>query len=218
MKNLKPIINLIFSRCLFLYGLIFLVLLFSVNLNTTKINHLNYLRDESYFNDFLSGQEIFKKEKLLDTIRYYDYLVHLGAKSSCGYANLGFCYFYLGDYSQALQYYNEAIKLNPFLYSLPFDRAVIAVKLLDFKKAQNDFEISFAKLSATDAYYARLTQEISVLHEKKMSQDMSFLLLRLRQDEKLLSEIRSKDLSILHGQENSLKLHFYPEWIEQKIF
>ena len=58
----------------------------------------------------------------------------------------------LGEYKEALKYFNKAIEIEPNNFISYFNRASVKMKLGDIEEARLDFNKS-ANLDTTDGYY-----------------------------------------------------------------
>src|SRR5258708_6545940 len=67
-----------------------------------------------YFFEFVDHQDHYDRFKLMDCVNYHKAVVrYFDFQRSEGYAMLGFCYERLGQESQAIVSYKQAIAFNP---------------------------------------------------------------------------------------------------------
>lgn len=153
----------ILQRSIFLYVLVGLILFFCIDYHSLKMMRLDYLRpDMDYLGRFHSAEVALDEQKLKDAILYYDELKKFPSPIFKAFAsgNLGFCHFYLQDYSKAISLYKEAIKYHPVWYGFYYDMGMISLIGNDYKNAANFLEDSLAWLSRTDAYMERISSEL----------------------------------------------------------
>ncbi len=115
-------INFIFKRSAVLYLLVFLVAWRVVKWDIVQMNFLDYERDSSgYLPRIARGEIPVDPQRVEDRRLYYLRLKNFLPVKALAYGNLGFCYFHLGQYAQAIHAYQKAIALDKSLYALHYN-------------------------------------------------------------------------------------------------
>jgi len=96
--------KLILGRAASVYILIASIFYWSIDFSKASEQRSRYLLG-IFFNGFYKNY--------YDGIVYFDYMVHSNLQKAVYFANLGECYFQLGSFKKALQFYQEALKREP---------------------------------------------------------------------------------------------------------
>ncbi len=145
------------KRMVFLYACMALCLAATINSQMAHLARVNYLQDEAvyvpiYLNHLASfDQKKFRLAKkyyqaFIGTIPYYMKFnfVEQSVTLSRAYAMIAICDYYLGDATQAIEYFNKAIRLEPKHFWLHYDLGVAYFKAGSYLKAQEHFKDSLA--------------------------------------------------------------------------
>ena len=173
-----------FRRSLFLYLVVGIILILSVNPQTAYMNRLNQLKGIEFdLYGFSNGEGDTDRERLLLGIRYYKELLKINNANAGVYGDLGFCYFYLGDYQTAIRLYKKAISLEPKLYTYHWDLAMIYFYLKEYSNVVPYLQNCITQIPATISYYMGLGRKIQEKGEEQISRLIYFLLMRADKDE-----------------------------------
>lgn len=218
MNVIKRCCSFFFSRCLWFYILATVLLLSyaqkeaSIN---TLINYLHRLRGAEFVVALLySEKKLIPKEECYRTIKYYKELEELIGPRSYIYGNAGFCYYQVQDYNKALQSYDRATKLSPWIYTYYADKATIYLALGEHSEALFWFQKARGTIKESIQYYRYFFQQMmsdkDVLVEKeaeKLHQEVEKDLLLLdEQISSLSSLIQEERLSRGSGKPSSRKI------------
>lgn len=115
----------------------------------SKLVTLNYYIPEfEYLADF-----IIRPQKQFDLPRltgfggylpYYQKAVETLPLEPHAHAMLGFCYYYKGDLSRALQEYQKAISLNPYFFWFHYNKGILLLKDKKYELAKESFQKALA--------------------------------------------------------------------------
>ena len=112
----KNLLKAVFGRAISAYILLAVIFRFSVDFPKAAQERLHYLLG-IFYNGFYKNYE--------DGIVYFDHLTRVEPHKAVNFANIGECYYQLGNFEKALEYYQKALRLEPenkrFKYQ--FDRA-----------------------------------------------------------------------------------------------
>lgn len=65
------------------------------------------------FEDFLKGHISFNKGQFEDSLMYFQTVLETDRENTESLYNVGLCFVYLGDYDQAINYYDKALEIDP---------------------------------------------------------------------------------------------------------
>ena len=124
-------------------GLLFLAAL-GVDRERVLINCINYEKNivEPYLTKFEIRKADYDEKTFRLAVSYYSRLARLSPESALFHGALGFCYFYLNDYGQALSAYDRAIEEDPLIYSLYWDQGMILYRDGQYVEAIQSFNKS----------------------------------------------------------------------------
>jgi len=180
------IFSLIFRRSFVLYVLGGVILSLCVDSSVARLNRLNHLKQvEHSVKSFEQGLVPFNAEEFRWAARYYRELLKFFPPSDLVYGNLGFCYYYLGDYDRAIRAYQQAIALEPHLYLYYLDMGLILFQAGEVKSATSFFDTSLSQLPSTVAFYETLAEKLPAKN-KNMATLVELLKRRAGEDENLI--------------------------------
>ncbi len=120
-----------------IFVVMFVVLFFAFNRGQVADDVLNSSRPSAdYLHFFSYGTKPFDRNEFKRAKAYYQTLLAGKFSTAAMHANLGFCYYYLKDTAKAIEQYNIAIRMDPKLYALYYDLAVIKQGQKDYAAAQ----------------------------------------------------------------------------------
>ena len=124
------------SRTLVIYLVAFFLLFHLIKPHSVKSRILNYFEVPlDYLILYSEGKEAFNKEKFIEYIDYFKVLLDYVPQLAEANGILGYCFYYLGHEKEAIQYYKEAVRLNPNFFWFYYDLGVIYFKTQDYQKA-----------------------------------------------------------------------------------
>jgi len=160
----------IFQRCFILYLCAGVILSLFVDSSIARLNRLNHLKQvEHSVKSFELGLIPFNAEEFRWAARYYRELLKFFPPSDLVYGNLGFCYYYLGDYERAIRAYQQAIALESHLYLYYLDMGLILFQVGEVKNAASLFDTSLNLLPATVAFYETLAEKLPAKNKNMMT-------------------------------------------------
>lgn len=159
----------IVQRCFVLYLCAGVILFLTIDSSVAQLNRLNHLKQfEHSVKSFEQGLTPFDVEEFRWTARYYKELLKFFSPNDLIYGNLGFCYFYLKDYTKAMEAYLAAIDLEQYFYVYYFDVGLIFLQSGDIKNALAFFDTALKLLPKTTAYYETLAERLPDKHKNMM--------------------------------------------------
>ena len=167
-KTLKQIWIFISRRNIAFYFLLGIASYFLIGkvhfLNKINIYHLERPREDMFKADIESvvGKNL-AVHNLKSGIVYFKAIMNLTEPLASTYGNLGFCYYYLNDYSKAIVVYGEAIKRDPLRYIYWWDQGMIYFKLKDYKKAIFYIKKAVELIPDTSRYYIDTAKSFPIL-------------------------------------------------------
>lgn len=192
-----------------------------------RVSGLSYERRSEYaITEKLSCDQKPSSYELTWGIEYYKDLIDLLGPLASVYANMGYCYYYLGQFPQALEMYDKAIALNAGLYWYHWDKGMIYADLKEYDKAASFLQKALETMPATIRFYVDLSgrEEFrQLVGEARVAQDLSFLLDRAVEDriaalqklEEVLRIAERKDLvaapevpALEKEDKKDIRLHF----------
>ncbi len=178
--------HIFLRRTLFLYALGMLVLAFSVDYNRARLVHLDNVKPiEGYFEKFSENKISYDRQRFQDGVRYFQKVLEiLPSFEALAYSHLGFCYFYLGDVSQAVAMYQKAIEMKPYLYTLPYDMALISLRRGDYRNALKFITGSAALLDSNEQYFLELSRQFQQMGKPDLALLSQKSLKKLKDDKK----------------------------------
>lgn len=136
---------------------IFLALL--VDGKKMQLDHLNFFKGIenrlAQLREQRSRPDVFD---LQEGLHFYREVGRVFPDNALVRANLGYCYYYLGDYFKALKEYQNAIRLEPDLYVLYMDAGEISSVLGDSLQASAYFTKARSLLPVIRDYYVALLE------------------------------------------------------------
>lgn len=154
----------LFKRCFWLYlaiGIIITKYALDPTPIPLTINYLNGMKiAESQIISALKHNERIDSRDCYDAIQYYKSLMDFIGPSDYMFANMGFCYYHLGQIDTALAMYRQAGTLNPLFYIYDFDQAIIYLIQGQYETAAFYFTQSEKKMDDTIALYDYIGKEI----------------------------------------------------------
>ena len=122
-----------------------------------------------FYQTSVSAQDVFyfldKGNKNRDNGRFMDAIHNFkkvleyesnGKNAENAYYNIAFSYIQVGDYTNALIYSNELIKLNSYYSDAFYLRGSVFEKLKQYQNAVNDFNIALNRISPDDPFKAKI--------------------------------------------------------------
>jgi tetratricopeptide (TPR) repeat protein len=126
---------------LILYVLAALIFVFAVDYKKIATGTLDYNHDTpQILIEIASGISQPKRARIKDALRYYKNFVYLQPKVASAFSAMGFCNYYLGNYTQALKDYQHAADLDPALPAIHYDLGVVYFKRNEINKAIEEFK------------------------------------------------------------------------------
>ena len=130
-------------RAWMLYLAMAVALFFLLDRDQVGDDILNACRPSmDYVHDFSYGKNNFSKDELKRSIAYYETLLLANANQPFAYANMGFCYFYLGDTDRAVDCYRKSLALASYVYATYFDLGFVFLSRGDYAQSARYFEKS----------------------------------------------------------------------------
>ena len=115
---------------------------------------------EQSVKSFEQGLVPFNAEEFKWAARYYRELLRFFPPNDLVYGNLGFCYFYLGDYERAIRAYQRAMDLEPHLYLYYWDMGLILFQVGEVRSATFFFDTALRLLPSTVVFYETLAEKL----------------------------------------------------------
>ena len=172
------------ARSLTLYLLGGIVLAVLVNPTTAHTNRLNMLKDKEFFvKAFEQGQIPLAIDNFKWGLRYFREVLKSLPGNDVTYGNEGFCYYYLGQYSQAITSYQKAMAINPLYYAFHWDVGVISFQLGNYQDAIRFFANSLKLIPGILEYYKQLEVKLRSINRDDLSYLIVILKDRTRNDE-----------------------------------
>ena len=117
--------------------------LFNAIVDKNKI-HLrilnNLLSTIDYLVEFSSGEEPFDRETFLGYVDYYKQILKYMPRRADALGLLGYCYYYLGEKSRAIDFFQEAIDQEPGFFWFHYNLGLIYFQDGLYEKAQDSFK------------------------------------------------------------------------------
>jgi len=155
----------------------------AVDRDTAVLNYINNLKGvEVDLEKFAQRKEEFKTSALREGVRYYKELLRISPFSAYAHANLGFCYFYLGDYQKAMKAYLRAVEIQPNLYSFHCDLGMICLEKKEFKQAVGFFGDCLTLIPRAERSYLNLVKTLNERGIKEGARIFAQFALRARSD------------------------------------
>jgi len=125
-----------FRVSLFLYvaaaGLCFVV----IDHTRADIKRFNYLREYAdYITDFASGKNHFSLPNTKRALLYYEHLMKYYPNIPTINSSAGFCYYHLGRYDKALEFYMKAMSFYNKFFGFYYNSALICIQQGKFADA-----------------------------------------------------------------------------------
>jgi len=191
MKNpIKPFISFLrstafWNHCGWLYILIGLGLFFLIDHHQVYLNRMNVLKDVEYkLKEALDHNESLNRDDLRWGLRYYQGLQRYARNNSIYYANLGFCYFYLGEYKQAIRFYQQAIALEQRFYMYHYDLGVIYFHLRKLDQARDTFLMALNYINDSVNYFVEMAEILQGTHGEELNFVAIAMMKRAEEDER----------------------------------
>ena len=154
-------INWLIGRSLFLYLVLALLLFGLVNRRAVHNNRMNFLKQsEIDVKAFALGAPAVDPAMLRMAVRYYRELLRFIPADGLIHGNLGFCYFYLKDYSRAWEEYQRALALEPQLWTLRWDEAMFLFQNGNVKEAARIWEDYLDNQDTVREYFKALKDQL----------------------------------------------------------
>ena len=188
-----------------------------INSKTALMNRMNFLMEgELAAKAFEQGAEGIDPTMLTMAVRYYRTLLQLFPEEAVIYGNLGFCYFYLGDYSRAWEAYQHAVILEPQLSTLRWDMAMILFQRGEFKKAAVLWEEYLGQREGFKGYLEAYRKQLKRMNrkdafsliqqaERRFAEDEIKTYIKLAESYFLLKEYDKAKNAELHGGLREIK-------------
>ncbi|MDD3374793.1 MAG: tetratricopeptide repeat protein [Candidatus Omnitrophica bacterium] len=174
------------KRCLWVYFIVVFILAYYAGKPdpvNTVVNRLNYLRlSEIYISESLSKDQKMSKREYCSAIKYYKELVEFIGPKDYLFANMGFCWYRIGDYNKALEMYDQAIRLNPAIYTYYADKGMIYLALGKPQEAISWLEQSLSKIALSTQHYDRYLQSLPEPYRQYAMINLNILTVRLKND------------------------------------
>jgi len=140
MKKIVSIPNI------FLYIAVFCILQICINQQKVIFKTLDYLPAVPLFMvDFAQDQSrSFYFPRSLQSLRYYKSLYRLFPHEPSAISSLAFCFYYLGDYQRAADYYQKAIKFEDNNFGLHHNLGMANFRAGNYEDALEAFEVAVA--------------------------------------------------------------------------
>ena len=145
------------KRCFWFYFVMAAILIFYVQQPapfSVKVCRLNYLRQsENTISKLISKKQQISRREYFYAIKYYKELIEFIGSRDYIFGNMGFCWYYIGHYDKALKMYDEAIRLNPKIYTYYADKAMIYCTLGQYQAAMPLLQQSLVRALQSVEYY-----------------------------------------------------------------
>ena len=162
----------------FLYGLIVAVAALLINAEAAQINRLNYIKGsvEEYLLHYQYQKVAGDTQQWQQSLMYFKQLERLSPDNAIFTANVGFCYWHLGQRGLALEHYRRAIELEPQLYALHWDLAVILYRLGRYEEAAKEMSLSLDTIPLNESYFVKVAERQAGLADQEGVRVMVFRL------------------------------------------
>ena len=162
-------------RCGWLYLLIAGLLWVTVDRHQAFLNRMNVMKDVEYDLElFLKEGRPLTEDALRWGVRYYRSLQKYAPDNSLYFGNLGFCYFYLGRYEEAIRAYQKAVELEPKLYTYHYDLGLIYSRLGRTEEALDNFLDALNTIRHSVQYFMKTGEAL-----QNAGQDLSFVVMKV---------------------------------------
>ncbi|MCK5215969.1 MAG: tetratricopeptide repeat protein [Candidatus Omnitrophica bacterium] len=170
------------NRCVWMYLFLLITVVLVSFPHEALRNHINRLKSvEGELKCFEGGGPLPDRDAFKGGVRYYEVLLKYN-NDSLVYGNLGFCHFYLGNYTQALASYRKAIEKEPQLYFYYWDMGLLNYYLGDFEKSRYFFERALFYIPVTSKYYDKMRSRITDSKNENIHHYLLACYYRLSQD------------------------------------
>src|SRR3989338_8882900 len=123
------------------------------------------------------------RSEIKNAVRFYQNTIksrpQLSAEAN---ADIGLCYYLLGDFKKAIRYYAQAMSLNPNVYSYHFDAGVASLAINDLDGAVGHFNDSLKLIPATELQFYNLSKTLTRKGNDDAAKQAMIRGLRARQD------------------------------------
>ncbi len=168
-----PLLLSFSKKCLVLYLSVGLLCFLLVDSDKANLNRLNFLKGQvaSYMLELEHSPEKPDIEKIQLAL-YYNKKVHKRFPDSLVHGRIGTCYFYLNEQDQAIKAYQEAIALEPQLYSFYWDLGVVFFEIKDYERSVEYLGKAFRQIPIAMMYFK---QTDDLLNEKGLTRKIVFI-------------------------------------------
>lgn len=134
------------SRAVFAYAVMYLLSNAVIDFDKIKfgigLRQLNFMMPPSYdvLLEIEKSHSVNDKQKLIPYFEFYDKVVELMPQRADAYGMLGFCYYYWGDFSSAIQAYEKAQSIFPKHFWFYYNLGAIYYNLKNYTKAYENFK------------------------------------------------------------------------------
>lgn len=128
-------------RCWILYLLLFLIAVFGVDYHKTAVRTVDQLKDLSTtLYRFAKGDAAYKYVDVMLGVRYYKNIATLVPDPSPAYGVIGFCYYHMKDYSNAIKFYKKAVQGKKVFLGFYYNLGMAYYRRGKFKRAVESFQ------------------------------------------------------------------------------
>jgi len=208
MVKIKQALSFIFSRCLWFYLLAAFILFYYAQKKTpinVSVSTLYGLKAaESGMATALHEKQPIPKEECYRAIRYYKKLEAFIGPRSYIFGNMGFCYYHLKNYDKALEAYDKAIALSPFIYTYYADKAAIYLDLGKYPEAVFWLRQSLGRVEESILHYQNFFQYLMTTNGISLEKEAGELYQEVQKDLLILNETLLR-LSFFMQQKDSAR-------------
>lgn len=200
-------VSKVFQYSAVIYVALVILFMATVDCEKATLAHLNFLKGiEGRLAQFRNTHENSTLE-FKQGITFYRKMTKIMPENAVLRGNIGYCYFYLGDYKNALSQYKKAVEIEPTLYTAYFDLGIIDLVLGSQKEAQFYFRKALSFLPLMKTYYLFLAERLKEQNDSKSLAVLSLLIQQAAGDQKIMLEkLAKRDES----REDAMKaLHFF---------
>lgn len=189
MKNRFGLISVtakcVFTRVFILYIFVGSAIYGLVDYNKLVVGYVNFLmQSEVDVKDFSLGKTPLNSNALKMAVRYYQQLLKFVPDDGILRGNLGFCYYYLGNYSRALEEYRRAVEVGSPVEPLQWDVALILFQMGKVKDSAQIWERYLNNSNVVRNYFASLKVQLRLIKKEGAFVFVDRMEERFKSDEK----------------------------------
>ncbi len=168
-----------------------------------------------YIHAFAYGIKPYSRQELIRGAAYYKTLLINAPFPPLMYANLGFCYYFLGKVDKAIDMYNRAIKAHTYVYTFYYDLGAIYLMRKDYENAEKNFLKSRLLIPASVRQLEEILKIPPKYFHEPMLQPGSYLFRRVSYDHQRVYSLVGAMYLELKQYEKLIALmnealHFFP--------